>query len=99
MRSGFIIGLTSPRHHRKLTQEWLRVLQIEAAEAAAQDPAEPAASILTKLGLADYEAALAVENVATAADICLLTRDDLKELGFKIGDRNKLLAWAALANA
>ena len=51
--------------------------------------------VLSKLGLGDYEDVLGAENVCTVEDLLLLTRDDLKELGFKIGDRNKLLQWKA----
>lgn len=60
---------------------------------AALDSEEPAAALLDRLGLRQYEAALAIENVTTVGDALLLTREDLKELGLKIGDRNKLLAW------
>ena len=41
------------------------------------------------------EGALADERVTSAADLRLLSREDLKELGLKIGDRNKVLQWQA----
>ena len=43
------------------------------------------------------EGALADERVTSAADLRLLSREDLKELGLRIGDRNKVLQWQASA--
>eukprot|EP01052_Picozoa_sp_SAG31_P028045 SAG31_NODE_2673_length_5268_cov_2.551944_6_plen_102_part_00 len=62
------------------------------------DALEPAASVLAGLGLSDYEAAFACENILTAEDVAILTREDLQELGLKIGDRNRVLTWAAHTN-
>ena len=39
--------------------------------------------------------ALEAEHVQSGADLALLTRDDCKELGFSIGERNRVADWAA----
>ena len=40
-------------------------------------------------------AALAEESIRSADDLRELTADDLKELGFKMGDRKRVLKWGA----
>jgi hypothetical protein len=49
-------------------------------------------SWLCSLGLEHMHQTLVDEDVGTLADVRLCTKDDLKELGFKMGARNKLLA-------
>ena len=64
------------------------------AEAASASEAAFAA-LLQQLGVAAYVAALAEESVRSADDLRELTADDLKELGFKMGARTRVLKWSA----
>ena len=53
------------------------------------------AALLQHLDVAAYAAALAEESIRSADDLRELTADDLKELGFKMGDRKRVLKWGA----
>ena len=53
------------------------------------------AALLQQLDVAAYAAALAEESIRSADDLRELTADDLKELGFKMGDRKRVLKWSA----
>ncbi len=53
------------------------------------------AALLQQLDVAAYAAALAEECIQSADDLRELTADDLKELGFKMGDRKRVLKWGA----
>ena len=52
-------------------------------------------ALLQQLDIAAYAAALAEESIRSADDLRELTADDLKELGFKMGDRKRVLKWSA----
>jgi len=52
-------------------------------------------ALLQQLGVAAYAGALAEESIRSADDLRELTADDLKELGFKMGDRKRVLKWSA----
>ena len=51
--------------------------------------------MLRQLDVADYADALAEEEIRTADDLRGLTMDDLKELGFKMGARKRVIKWSA----
>ena len=53
------------------------------------------ADLLRQLDVADYADALADEEIRTADDLRDLTMDNLKELGFKMGARNRVIKWSA----
>lgn len=53
--------------------------------------------LLGRLGISRHAAALEAERVVAASDLSLLSRDDCKELGFSIGERNRVADWAARA--
>ena len=51
--------------------------------------------LLTQLGISRHAAVLERERISSATDLSLLSRDDCKELGFSIGERNRVADWAA----
>ena len=51
--------------------------------------------LLTLLGISRHAIVLETERITTATDLSLLSRDDCKELGFSIGERNRVADWAA----
>ena len=53
------------------------------------------ADLLQQLDLLAYAAVLDDEEIRTGDDLRNLTADDLKEMGFKIGARNRVLKWSA----
>jgi hypothetical protein len=55
------------------------------------------AELLACLGLARHEESLAGQHIISAHDLRLLNRDDCKELGLSVGERNRLMAWGAQA--
>eukprot|EP01043_Picozoa_sp_COSAG02_P006525 COSAG02_NODE_187_length_30377_cov_3.636271_2_plen_1415_part_00 len=55
---------------------------------------EDFATLLEDLGIAQYASKLSGENIHTAAVLRELTDSDLKELGFKMGDRKLVLKWS-----
>merc|ERR1719263_23536 len=66
-----------------------------AGESQEQPAEPPLAELLETLGITRHAAALEAEHVQSGADLALLTRDDCKELGFSIGERNRVADWAA----
>ena len=52
-----------------------------------------AVEILRELGLEDYKEVFEENGVETHDDVVSLTAEDLKEMEFKIGSRNRLLKW------
>eukprot|EP01043_Picozoa_sp_COSAG02_P043954 COSAG02_NODE_3874_length_6107_cov_7.362350_3_plen_103_part_00 len=53
--------------------------------------------LLTELGISRHATVLETERITSATDLSLLSRDDCKELGFSIGERNRVADWAARA--
>merc|ERR1711871_109077 len=51
--------------------------------------------LLTQLGISRHAAILETERIISATDLSLLSRDDCKELGFSIGERNRVADWAS----
>jgi hypothetical protein len=56
-----------------------------------------AEELLGRLGISRHAAALEAEGILAASDLTLLSRDDCKELGLSIGERNRVADWAARA--
>ena len=83
-----------------LVGEWSREPEPESERDAvglrAGDPqtGEDFAILLEYLGVAQYASVLSGENIHTAAVLRELTDSDLKELGFKMGDRKLVLKWS-----
>ena len=57
----------------------------------------PFSTLLRELNIEKYADALADEEVHSAEDLKQLTAEDIKEIGLKIGARNRVLKWAAEA--
>lgn len=51
--------------------------------------------LLQTLRIGRHKEALAAHHIASVADLSMLSKADCKELGFSIGERNRLAAWAA----
>ena len=56
-----------------------------------------AEELLGRLGISRHASTLEAERIVAASDLSLLTRDDCKELGFSIGERNRVADWASRA--
>ena len=72
-----------------------------AVDAAAPEPEpvpeEPAlsfAEVLASLDVEGHAEGLAAECVTTLEDLTLLSEGNLQELGFKMGERNRVLGWS-----
>ena len=66
-------------------------VDVENNEAEAKTPS--AASVLEDLRLGQYKDAFAKESIESIEDLLELTPDDVKEIGLKIGERNRLKKW------
>jgi hypothetical protein len=52
------------------------------------------AGLLASLSLTRHSARLAEESIVAPADLALLSKDDCKELGLSLGERNRVAHWA-----
>ncbi len=52
------------------------------------------AELLQRLGLDRHAEALATESIVDASDLALLSKEDCRELGLSLGERNRVLHWA-----
>ena len=52
------------------------------------------AELLASLSLTRHSARLAEESIVAPADLALLSKDDCKELGLSLGERNRVAHWA-----
>ena len=52
------------------------------------------AELLESLSIARHAEKLAGEHICSGEDLLLLTKEDCKELGFSIGERNRVSEWA-----
>ena len=69
---------------------------MEGGVEAMEGGLEPgAAALLEQLGIARHAAALASHSITSAADLQLLSKEDCRELGLSLGERNRVAAWAA----
>ena len=50
--------------------------------------------LLCQLDIEEHAAVLADESIRSDADLRALTQDDLRELGFKMGARKRVLSWS-----
>ena len=51
--------------------------------------------LLKSLGISRHAQSLSAEHIVTAADLQLLSKEDCKELGLSIGERNRVSEWCA----
>ena len=49
--------------------------------------------VLSDLSMAEYAPTLQAEGIDTVQDLLNLTKEDLIELGLKMGPRNRVLKW------
>jgi hypothetical protein len=50
--------------------------------------------LLCQLDIEEHAAVLADESIRSDTDLRALTQDDLRELGFKMGARKRVLSWS-----
>ena len=55
-------------------------------------------ALLTALGVQGHAGALCAAHVRCEVDLRLLGKEDCKELGFSIGERNRVAHWAGTAD-
>eukprot|EP01047_Picozoa_sp_COSAG01_P037927 COSAG01_NODE_3046_length_6672_cov_4.249962_4_plen_76_part_00 len=61
--------------------------------AASVEGETPFTALLRQLDVLEYAAVLEEEDIRTEEDLRDLTLDELKELGFKLGSRKRVLKW------
>jgi len=65
------------------------------APAAEAQPGTAFLDLLRRLDVLEYASALAEEEIRSEDDLRDLTMEELKELGFKLGSRKRVVKWGA----
>ena len=66
---------------------------------AATPPPQTFDELLITLGLSKHSATLQAQDITAASDLQELSREDMVELGFTIGQRNRVARWALAEEA
>ena len=66
---------------------------VEAVKKPDLEPVLSFSEVLVSLGVGHHAEALAAESIAAVGDLTMLTETNLVELGFKIGERNRVLRY------
>ena len=68
---------------------------VAPAPAAEAQPGTAFLDLLRRLDVLEYASALAEEEIRSEDDLRDLTMEELKELGFKLGSRKRVVKWGA----